>query len=166
MPGSDDRYYGNALQPQGSRNADGRCGRSKKRAAEVDSLFPRRDEHSFPRQPEWIRSVPCGRPRRGMDSTTPATFPDSCSHLTCHTESDAGCDDHLGFNMPFTMVQVDIDCELDHPLLPDDLHSHDNPQILFLNKNDLFEKKVQHSPIKNFFPVSHVQPFYCKYNRK
>ena len=30
----------------------------------------------------------------------------------------------------------------------------DNPQILFLNKNDLFERKVQHSPIKNFFPVS------------
>ena len=26
-------------------------------------------------------------------------------------------------------------------------------QILFLNKNDLFEKKVQHSDIKNFFPV-------------
>lgn len=30
----------------------------------------------------------------------------------------------------------------------------DDAQILFLNKNDLFEKKVQHSPIKNFFPVS------------
>jgi len=32
-----------------------------------------------------------------------------------------------------------------------------DPQILFLNKNDLFEKKIQHSPIKNFFPVSLVQ---------
>jgi len=28
-------------------------------------------------------------------------------------------------------------------------------QILFLNKNDLFEKKVQVSPIKNYFPVRH-----------
>ena len=26
-------------------------------------------------------------------------------------------------------------------------------QILFLNKNDLFEKKVMHSDIRNFFPV-------------
>ena len=29
-------------------------------------------------------------------------------------------------------------------------------QILFLNKNDLFEKKVVNSDIKNFFPVSGV----------
>ena len=27
-------------------------------------------------------------------------------------------------------------------------------QILFLNKNDLFEKKIEHSDIKTFFPVS------------
>ena len=27
-------------------------------------------------------------------------------------------------------------------------------QILFLNKNDLFEKKIANSDIKNFFPVS------------
>ena len=27
------------------------------------------------------------------------------------------------------------------------------PQILFLNKNDLFEQKIQTSDIKNFFPV-------------
>lgn len=26
-------------------------------------------------------------------------------------------------------------------------------QILFLNKNDLFEQKILHSDIKNFFPV-------------
>jgi guanine nucleotide-binding protein subunit alpha, other len=26
-------------------------------------------------------------------------------------------------------------------------------QILFLNKNDLFEQKIPHSDIKNFFPV-------------
>ena len=24
---------------------------------------------------------------------------------------------------------------------------------MFLNKNDLFEKKIQHSDIKNYFPV-------------
>lgn len=35
--------------------------------------------------------------------------------------------------------------------------SDNERQILFLNKNDLFEKKVQHSPIKNFFPVSLAQ---------
>ena len=29
------------------------------------------------------------------------------------------------------------------------------PQILFLNKNDLFEKKVQVSSIRNYFPVRH-----------
>jgi guanine nucleotide-binding protein subunit alpha len=30
--------------------------------------------------------------------------------------------------------------------------------ILFLNKNDLFEKKIQHSPIKNFFPDFEGEP--------
>ncbi|KAK0482796.1 guanine nucleotide binding protein, alpha subunit, partial [Armillaria novae-zelandiae] len=30
--------------------------------------------------------------------------------------------------------------------------------ILFLNKNDLFEKKIPHSNIKNFFPVRDVLP--------
>ena len=32
-------------------------------------------------------------------------------------------------------------------------------QILFLNKNDLFENKVKHSDIKNFFPVSPSRHF-------
>jgi guanine nucleotide-binding protein subunit alpha, other len=43
------------------------------------------------------------------------------------------------------------------------LGSRVNPmiQILFLNKDDLFQKKIQHSDIKNFFPVSarHVSGF-------
>jgi guanine nucleotide-binding protein subunit alpha, other len=30
------------------------------------------------------------------------------------------------------------------------------PKILFLNKNDLFEKKIAHSDIKNYFPVSNA----------
>jgi len=34
----------------------------------VDSLFPRRDEHPIPGQPEWIRSVSGGGPRRGTDT--------------------------------------------------------------------------------------------------
>jgi hypothetical protein len=31
--------------------------------------------------------------------------------------------------------------------------AHACPQILFLNKDDLFRQKVQTSDIKNFFPV-------------
>jgi guanine nucleotide-binding protein subunit alpha len=44
------------------------------------------------------------------------------------------------------------------PLLPADTDYHGDLQILFLNKNDLFEKKVQHSPIKNFFPDYEGEP--------
>jgi guanine nucleotide-binding protein subunit alpha, other len=37
---------------------------------------------------------------------------------------------------------------------------HPTSQILFLNKVDLFEKKIHYSPIKKFFPVrlSHHGP--------
>jgi len=38
-----------------------------------------------------------------------------------------------------------------HPLLSN--HSHPASQILFLNKVDLFERKLQYSPINRFFPV-------------
>jgi hypothetical protein len=55
--------------------------------------------------------------------------------------------------MSFTMVQTNIHSSFAvlSSCTPD-LLAH---QILFLNKNDLFEKKITHSDIKNFFPVSH-----------
>jgi guanine nucleotide-binding protein subunit alpha, other len=68
-------------------------------------------------------------------------------------EPNARRHDNMGFNMSFPVVQVDFDCEFFFHFL------EDRPltkvlQILFLNKNDLFEKKIEHSDIKNFFPVS------------
>lgn len=40
-----------------------------------------------------------------------------------------------------------------YALTSDCVSSSPLSQILFLNKNDLFEAKVEHSDIKNFFPV-------------
>ncbi|CDO70956.1 hypothetical protein BN946_scf184829.g65 [Trametes cinnabarina] len=42
----------------------------------------------------------------------------------------------------------------------------DKDAILFLNKNDLFEKKVQHSDIKNFFPDFDGEPGDAKAGRE
>lgn len=72
------------------------------------------------------------------------------------SEPDAGCHDDLGLNMSFTMVQTDFNCQVfryssQGLRVTDKLSSH---QILFLNKNDLFERKIQTSDIKSFFPVS------------
>lgn len=111
------------------------------------------------------------------------------SHLfdAAHIESNAGCDDDLGFDMPLAMVQANINCALStfcffrsffHTSSPRTssrtviIHRGGVPtpqlsamgvifndmlllQILFLNKNDLFEKKVPVSDIKSFFPVRH-----------
>ena len=30
------------------------------------------------------------------------------------------------------------------------------PQILFLNKEDLFDQRIKHSDVKNFFPVGSI----------
>ena len=54
--------------------------------------------------------------------------------------------------MSFTVVQIHLDREcIIYPAF--ETSSEHADQILFLNKNDLFEKKVQHSDIRNFFPV-------------
>lgn len=73
------------------------------------------------------------------------------------TESNARRHDNLGLNMPFTVVQANINRE---PFVTDN-----NPKplpllfkILFLNKNDLFERKIPTSDIKNFFPASSFPP--------
>ena len=65
MQGTNNRYHGDDLQPAGSRDADGRCGGSEERAAEVDTLFPRCDKHSLLGQPEWVRSMSSGGQRCG-----------------------------------------------------------------------------------------------------
>jgi guanine nucleotide-binding protein subunit alpha len=67
-------------------------------------------------------------------------------------ESNARCHDNLGFNMSLPMVQINVDCGslqslTNYPALNVSL------QILFLNKDDLFQSKIQHSDIKTFFPV-------------
>lgn len=58
--------------------------------------------------------------------------------------------------MSFTMVQTDFNCQVfrysSQGLRVTDKLSSD--QILFLNKNDLFERKIRTSDIKSFFPVS------------
>ena len=73
-------------------------------------------------------------------------------------EPNAGRDDDLGLNMSFAMVQADLHRECARRTQQSMRLT--TPQILFLNKNDLFEKKVQHSDIKNFFPVR-VSPASC-----
>lgn len=55
--------------------------------------------------------------------------------------------------MSFTMVQTNIHSPF--IVLSSCMSNLLVHQILFLNKNDLFEKKITHSDIKNFFPVSH-----------
>ena len=67
------------------------------------------------------------------------------------TEPDARRNDDLGLNMPLPVVQANVNCT-QHCLFPP-LSSPTVLQILFLNKNDLFERKVLTSEIKNFFPV-------------
>ena len=81
------------------------------------------------------------------------------AHSAFYSESNARRDDHMGFDMSFAMVQVHVDCKWAYfHLSLDGIYVRGGLQILFLNKNDLFEKKIQHSPIKNFFPVSLGQP--------
>jgi hypothetical protein len=76
------------------------------------------------------------------------------SHLI---ESNARCHDNLGFDMSLPMVQDDVDRGL--------LSRSDGLavlkkclQILFLNKDDLFQAKIMHSDIKTFFPVYRQLP--------
>jgi guanine nucleotide-binding protein subunit alpha, other len=68
-------------------------------------------------------------------------------------ESNARCHDNLGFNMSFSVVQVDIDCELLLNLMTGLSSTFFFSKILFLNKDDLFQAKIRHSDIKTFFPV-------------
>jgi guanine nucleotide-binding protein subunit alpha len=79
-------------------------------------------------------------------------------------EPNARRHDNMGLNMPFTMVQVDIDstsgCPRDFES-PSCVSLH---QILFLNKDDLFKKKIINSDIKNFFPVSYFPLTDCSYS--
>ena len=35
------------------------------------------------------------------------------------------------------------------------------PQILFLNKEDLFDQRIKHSDVKNFFPVRSIAAILC-----
>ena len=75
-------------------------------------------------------------------------------------ESNARCYDNLGFNMSLPMVQIDVDCG---SLQKSDklLALNSSLQILFLNKDDLFQTKIQHSDIKTFFPVYPQPPRFC-----
>jgi hypothetical protein len=45
-----------------------------------------------------------------MDTTAPETIPDPCSSAFLFAESNARRDDYLGLDMPFAMVQVDVNC--------------------------------------------------------
>lgn len=67
------------------------------------------------------------------------------------TESDDGCDDHLGWDLQYQVFSRYGHRQSSSPSLFRPFSPHF--QILFLNKVDLFEQKVQHSPINRFFPV-------------
>lgn len=77
-------------------------------------------------------------------------------------EPNARRDDDLGLDLPLTMVQEHVYRESASKSLAvgqfDLMHCS---QILFLNKNDLFEKKVMHSDIRNFFPVCALPIHVC-----
>lgn len=68
------------------------------------------------------------------------------------SEPNARCHDDLGFNMLFSMVQVDVNCVYLH-CIGRLVIANTRHKILFLNKDDLFQAKIQHSNIKTFFPV-------------
>lgn len=67
------------------------------------------------------------------------------------SESNARCHDHLGFHMSLPVVQTDLNSKPAHTR--HQVFHNETSQILFLNKDDLFRKKIVHSDIKNFFPV-------------
>lgn len=69
------------------------------------------------------------------------------------TEPDAGRVDDMALHLSFDMVQGDTIRELLGISCPTTTLIHSRPQILFLNKNDLFEEKVPRSDVKRFFPV-------------
>jgi hypothetical protein len=69
-------------------------------------------------------------------------------------EPNARRHDNMGFNMPLAMVQADINSTSLYPRNLESLTRAAANQILFLNKDDLFQKKILHSDIKTFFPVS------------
>jgi len=86
------------------------------------------------------------------DAVSAFTSSTQCGLVTLGPESNARCYDYLGFNMSLPVVQTDIYSKRFH-CLPSTVSSTRYPQILFLNKDDLFKKKIVHSDIKNFFPV-------------
>lgn len=80
--------------------------------------------------------------------------------LILGVESNARCYDDLGFDLSFTMVQTN----LYRAFTPGSLQLMYLMvlQILFMNKNDLFEKKLPHSDIKNFFPVCYFHFLFAR----
>jgi len=70
------------------------------------------------------------------------------------TESNARRHDNLGLNMPFTVVQANVNREPFVTVTTIQTPYRPLFKILFLNKNDLFERKIPTSDIKNFFPAS------------
>src|ERR1700722_3230193 len=74
-------------------------------------------------------------------------------------EPDGRRNDDMGIHMPFPMVQENIyrafrcpSSSADPPICPS--------QILFLNKNDLFQERIALSPISKYFPVRGL-PCFC-----
>jgi hypothetical protein len=54
MQGPDHRYHGDDVSLTRTRNANGGCGWPEERTAEMDTLFPGCDKHSFSRELERV----------------------------------------------------------------------------------------------------------------
>lgn len=97
-------YHRNGLQTTVARDAHGRCRRAKVRAAKVDPLLPRCDHDPIPGQLKWLRPMLGGRQGRSKCYLVADIQPIGVEADASPTESNAGCDDNMGFHLPLAVV--------------------------------------------------------------
>ena len=146
-----DWYHGDNLFIARSWNVNGGRRWAEKRATKMDTLFSGCYQHPLPRQSEWLRSVPSRGQRCGAFLFLPSPLMKNSTwylRIKCKMLWQSGTQyaTHSGSNKRQLSI-ISLLIRAGYWYVSFD-------QILFLNKNDLFEKKIPTSDIKSFFPVS------------